>query len=142
MEKKYIFALLLTLLIICTSAIGLALTIKFAYLNVLETEHQCNVSACMYSGEGCDSEHNCSVFIKYVLEVESDIYIKEQELLPNQRNLCNENVIKCYYNDRNINETLNLLASLHSDAMAGVIILCSFTITSILCPFMVMDVLY
>jgi len=125
-KKEHICMIVCTIIIVLLTAgtmIGLAMIIKYAYIDQLMHYHTdtCYINNCSSTESQCrGSIRSHTTYTCYAIKVNYDlillnntnnandtnIYTKTSEEYDSRTNDCDQTTIICYYNDRNILETL------------------------------------
>ena len=120
------------------SSVGLALTIKYAYIDEIKHYHidTCYINNCVITSSECCSyklgkSKSCSTCyyadINYTLYLLNSSYTKTGAGTVYYSDFCNQNSLNCYYDDRDISQTLRLWPKLNADGgMVGIVLLSAF----------------
>lgn len=113
--------------------VGLAITIKYSYIDDSLHYHTdtCNINSCTattteccsYSGKTRQCYTCYNVAVNYDLYLNETNYTKTSWSSVRNPNYCNQYTISCYYDDRNILDSLNPWNSLSSQGIIGIVLL-------------------
>lgn len=136
MKNKLLKTILLAVTIFVTMlfALGLALTIKYAFIDVLPHYHTdtCYINSCTSTSTECcrTSGKTRHCYTCYNIAVNYDLYLNETNYTKTSwssvgdATYCNQYAINCYYDDRNILDSLTPWKPYTADGgITGIIVL-------------------
>ena len=156
--KKIYTVLAIAAIIFClisAFAVGLGVTIRYAYLDQINHYHtdSCHIVTCTStkSPTQCctdqDDEHICytcyNVVVNYYLDISNSTvnYTATSWQTVNYPYFCDRQKLPCYYDDRNISNTLSIQYNTNS-GIIGIIILSVFLVISIIAAIVFVTVLF
>ena len=143
MPTKNILLLSIPIFLIMISSIGLALTIKYSYIDEIKHFHTntCYINNCTITTTECCSRISkrkiCSTC--YDVDVNYNLYLLNNYSKTSigtvyNSNFCNQTNIDCYYDDRNISQSLTPFDECHVPGIVvvGIIFLSLFLLIMII----------
>ena len=108
---KNILLVSIIIFVITVLATCLAVTVKYGYVEEIKHFHTdiCYVNDCVIMNNGCNNP--CYwVVVNYNLYLlnNTEIYTKVSGMTVYDSNFCNQKSLNCYYDDRNISQSLAL----------------------------------
>lgn len=143
------------ILLAITSTIGLGITIKYAYLDELKYYHtdSCHVNKCSSTpGSCCTTKYPNTQTCRgcYYINIDYELLLNNTQVYSKTDTIkiydndafCTQESVICYYYDRNILQSLNLLKKLSPDGgMVGIVLLSTLLFLSILIMIAVLSVI-
>ena len=105
--------ILTSILLTILSGLGLATIIKYKYLDEIKHYHVdiCQINNCRITNAECRTKRRSmcyDVSVNYILYLTNETYSKISTKISHNSDLCSQHNLTCYYDDRYIQQSLNI----------------------------------